>query len=254
MIFGINYTAIVGNPVYVEWACYSAMTAKRFMAEIRTNIYTNRPDLVKKCEYARFIDDILEAPDYVELDWQGAKIDGVLASEKLGYDVTLHTDCDTVFCESVLDTLDLMGTGKFDLALTLARNQGRRYPMRVHDGFPFYKNGTLFFPWNDAIRKFFVDYRDLFNTHKIEFASSRKKKARMHPDMPAFTEALYKNNNLRLVFLTDNYNTQFWTGCLYDKAKIVHVHGAGGRKAWKMAKRLNENSHEPRVFRNRKLL
>ena len=256
MRFGVNYTAIVGNPTYVEWACFSAKTVKRYMPRVQTNLYTNRPDLVKACRWGRFIDDILEAPDYAPVDWQGAKIDGILASENLGYDVTLHTDADTVFCDDVTDTLDLMGTGRFDLALTLARDQRkRRYPLRgVHKGFPYYKNGTLVFPWNDAVRKFFMDYRTLFNTHKVECATSRKADAQMHPDMPAFNEALYHNSQLRLVFLTDNYNTQFWTGCLYGKAKIVHVHGAGAKKAWGIAERLNRDWQEPRVFRDRKIL
>lgn len=256
MTYGVNYTAIAGSAVYVEWACFSAHTVKKHMPKVRTSLYTNRPDLVKKCRWGKFIDDILGAPDYDQIDWQGAKIDGVLASEELGYDVTLHTDADTVFCEDVTSVLDLMGTGNFDLALTLALDQRKRkYPLRgVHEGFSYYKNGTLVFPWNDAVRKFFADYRGLFNTHKVECASSRKAKVKMHPDMPAFNEALYHNSQLRLVFLPDNYNCQFWTGCLYQKVKIFHVHGMGGRKAQKTAKWLNENCEKPRLFRNREII
>jgi len=240
----------------MEWACFSAKTVKKFMPEVRTNLYTNRPDLAKACRWGHFIDDILEAPDYPAVDWQGAKIDGILASEKLGYDATLHTDADTVFCADVTDVLDLMATGKFDLAITQARDQRkRRYPLRgVHPGFPYHKNGTLVFPWNDAVRKFFADYRDLFNTHKVECAASRKPDTQMHPDMPAFNEALYRNSNLRLVFLPNNYNEQFWTGCLYQTVKIFHVHGMGGQKAWRAAEQLNKNSDKPRLFIDRKII
>lgn len=256
MIYGVNYTAIAGNPIYIEWACFSAKTAKTFMPDIRASLYTNRPAEVKGCKWSKFIDDILPAPDYDIEDWQGAMIDGILASEELGYDATLFTGADTVICDDVSDVLDLMATGKYDLALTLARDQRkRRYPLRgVHSGFPYYKDGALFFPWNDAVRKFMEDWREAFHSHKVECKKSRKPGARMHPTMPPLQEALYQNNNLRLVFLTDNYNTQFWTGCLYGKAKIVHVHGAGAKKSWEIAKKLNRNWQEPRIFKNRKII
>lgn len=256
MVYGVNYTAIVGNPIYVEWACFSAKTAKGHMPGIHTSLYTNRPDVIGKCKWRGFIDDILKAPEYPSTDWQGAMIDGILASRKLGYDVTLFTGADTVFCDSVLPILELMATGRYDLALTLARDQRkRRYPLRgVHPGFPYYKDGALFFPWNDAVEKFIKDWRVAWQSHKVECGDSRKSKSPMHPTMPPMQEALYQNNNLRLVFLTDNYNTQFWTGCLYGKAKIVHIHGAGARRAQKMARRLNEGSEKPRVFRDRRIV
>lgn len=256
MNLGINMTAIVGNPIYVEWACYSCATAKKQTPKIRTSLYTNRPDLVKGCKWGGSIDAVLVAPNYEQIDWQGAMIDGILASEKLGYDATLFTGADTVFCDDITPLMRVMASGSYDLALSLARDQRkRRYPLRgVPAGFPYYKDGCLIFPWNDAVRKFMQDWRTAFHSHKIECASSRKVDTRMHPTMPPLQEALYQNSNLRLVFLTDNWNTQFWTGCIYGKAIIVHVHGAGGKKAMGMADRLNENWKEPRVFKDRKIL
>lgn len=274
MTWGVNFTAVVGNPVYVKWACFSAKTVKEFMPEVRTSLYTNRSDEVEKCEWGGCIDDILDAPDYVLYDsseesavdagilrrpmedLQGAMIDGIIASENLGYDVTLFTGADTVFCDDITDIFDLMGTGKFDLGLTLPRDQRKRkYPLRgIHPGFPYYRDGVLIFPWNDAVRKFMGDWQRLWTSHKVECAQYRKPGCEMHPTIPAINEALYRNSNLRLVFLASNYCATFWTGCLYGKAKILHVHGAGARKAWKMAKRLNRDSDRPRVFRERKLL
>jgi len=253
MTWGVNYTAIAGAPIYVEWACFSAKTIKKIIPDVRTSLYTNKPDMARKCQW---MDDVLEAPDYAHEDWQGAKIDGILASEKLGYDVTLHADADTVFLADVSDVFGLMETGKFDLATTITRDQRkRRYPMRgVHDGFSFHNNGVIFFVWNDATRKFFKDWHDFFHTHKVEFASSRKVGAMMHTDLPAYNEALYENSDLRLVHLPIEFNEQFWTGCVYQKVRVIHVHGAGGKKGLKMGRRLNENWEKPRLFRDRQIL
>lgn len=255
MSFGTVYTAIVGSEIYVKWACFSAKTVKKYMPEVRTSLYTNRPDLVNKCKWGVFIDDILEAPDYPPVDWQGAMIDGILASEKLGYDVTFFTGADTAICDDMTEIFELMTTGNFDLALTQPRDQRkRRYPLRgVHPGFPYYNDGAQFFPWNDATRKFYRDWRDLQWTHKVECAASKKPGARMHPTQPPFNEALYHNSNLRLVLLPKNYNEQLWTGCIYGKVKVVHVHGAGARKAARMGERFNENWQKPRLFRDRKI-
>jgi hypothetical protein len=252
-MWGVNCTAIAGNPIYLEWACFSAKTVKRFMPNVRFSVYTNRVSEAREC---RWVDDVLKAPDYAPVDLQGAMIDGILASRELSYDVTLFTGADTVFCDDVIPVFELMETGNFDLAVTQPRDQRkRRYPLRgVHPGFPYYNDGALFFPWNDATLKFFKDWRGFQWTHKVECADSRKKSARMHPTQPPFNEALYHNSNLRLVFLPKNYNEQFWTGCLYGKVKILHVHGAGARKAWRMGKRLNANWEKPRLFRNREII
>ena len=253
MTFGVNCTAIAGNPIYLEWACFSAKTVKKFMPSVRFSVYTNMVKEARKCGH---IDDVLEAPDYPAEDWHGVMIDGILASEKLGYDVTLFTGADTAICDDMTEIFDLMATGKFDLALTQPRDQRkRRYPLRgVHEGFPYYNDGTQFFPWNDATRKFYRDWRDFQWTHKVECANSRKLGTRIHPTQASFNEALYHNSDLRLVLLPKNYNEQLWTGCIYGKVKIVHVHGAGAKKAWRLGQRFNKNWKEPRVFRNRKLL
>jgi len=173
MTFGVNCTAIAGNPIYLEWACFSAKTVKKFMPSVRFSVYTNMVKEARKCGH---IDDVLEAPDYPAEDWHGVMIDGILASEKLGYDVTLFTGADTAICDDMTEIFDLMATGKFDLALTQPRDQRkRRYPLRgVHEGFPYYNDGTQFFPWNDATRKFYRDWRDFQWTHKVECANSRK--------------------------------------------------------------------------------
>lgn len=257
MTFGIIYTAIVGSSEYVEWAAFSAKTAKAHMPDVRTSIYTNKPAKVKRCKWGKYVDEIIKAPDYDAIDWHGAKIGGILASEDLEYDVTLFADCDTVFCGSVQGVFELMATGKFDLALTMLRNQHKRqYPLRgVPKAFSYYSSGVFFFPWNAATRKFFQDWRAAFSTHKLEFPETRRKKdTSMHRDMPAFNEALYENSNLRLVFLPRNYNETFWTGCSYGPVKILHVHGAGGEKLMRMAKRINANSGQPRLYRNREIL
>jgi len=256
MVFGVNYTAVVGSARYVDWATFSAQTVKRHMPDVRTSVYTNAPDLVRKSEWGEFVDDILMAPDYAMIDCQGAMIDGILASETLGYDVTLFTGAATVFCGSVLDKMDLMATGKFDLALTMPVDQRkRRYPLRgVHPGFSYYRDGILIFPWNDAVREFMTDWRDLYRTHRDECGHSRKADSRYHPTMPALNEALYRHSNLRLVFLPDNYCMTFWTGCIYGRALLMAVHGSPGPRTQKMARRLNKDSGSPRLFRDRKIL
>lgn len=253
MAWGVNCTAIAGNRIYLEWACFSAKTVKTFMPKVRFSVYTNMASEARKC---RWIDDVLRAPDYPAEDLQGAMIDGILASEKLGYDATLFTGADTVFCDDVTPVFELMGTGKFDLAVTQPRDQRkRRWPLRgVHPAFPYYNDGAIFFPWNDATRKLFKDWQRFQNTHKVEYKRYRKAKTQMHPTQPPWNEALYHNSNLRLVFLPKNYNEQFWTGCLYGKVKILHVHGAGAKKAWKMSRRLNENWKRPRLFKNREII
>lgn len=255
MIYGVNCTAVVGNPTYVKWARYSAMTAKRHMPDVRTSIYTNRPEEVRDKRWGEFTDDVLEGPDYEPIDWQGAMIDGILASEPI-YDVTLFVGADSIICDDMRDVFDLMGTGRFDIALTQPRDQRKRhYPLRgVHEGFSYYDDAGVFFYWNDATRKFCQDWRELFDTHKVECASSKKPDTRMHPTQPAFNEALYHNNELRMVFLPVNYNEHFWTGCLYGKCKIFHAHGMGAEKADKAARKLNENWEKPRLFRDKKFL
>lgn len=256
MKLGVTMAAIVGNPIYIEWACYSLATAKKHMPKVLTSLYTNRPDLVKKCKWGTSVDDILRAPAYPPIDWQGAMIDGILESERLGYDATLFTGADTVFCDDATPTMKVLASGTHDLALSVARDQRkRRYPLRgVPAGFPYYKDGCLIFAWNDAVRKFMKDWKKAFDTHKVECVSSKKKKSPMHPTMPPLQEALYQNNNLRLLFLTDNYNTQFWCGAIYGKAVIVHVHGAGGKRTQKFADRLNKDWKSPRVFKDRKIV
>jgi len=225
------------------------------MPKVRASLYINRPDLVKQCRWGKFIDDILKAPDYPARDWQGAMIDGILASEELGYDVTFFTGADTAICDDMTEIFELMATGKFDLALTQPRDQRKRRSLRgIHPGFPYYNDGAQFFPWNDATRKFYRDWRDLQWTHKVECAAFKKRETPMHPTQPSFNEALYRNNNLRLVFLPKNYNEQLWTGCIYGKVKVVHIHGAGAEKAWKMGKRFNENADKPRLFKNKKII
>lgn len=256
MIWGVNYTAIAGAPVYVEWACFAAKTVKKFVPSVKASLYTNRPDLVKDCRWGHFIDDVLEAPEYDVEDWQGAKIDGVLASEKLGYDVTMHADADTVCLADISDMFGLMSTGKFDFATTITRDQRKnRYPMRsVHEGFSFHNNGVIFFVWNDATRQFFNDWREFQWTHKVEFKSYRKEGAMMHTDLPSYNEALYKNSDLRLVHLPIEFNEQYWTGCVYQKVRIIHVHGSGGRKGWRIGQKLNENWQKPRLFKDRGII
>jgi hypothetical protein len=256
MAFGVNYTAVVGAKPYVDWATFSAKTVKQHMPDVRTSVYTNVPDLVKESKWGEFVDDILKAPDYAMVDCQGAMIDGILASEQLGYDVTLFTGATTVFCGNVLDKMELMATGKFDLALTMPADQRkRRYPLRgVHPGFSYYRDGILIFPWNDAIRAFMTDWRDLYRSHRKECARSRKAGSRYHPTMPALNEALYRHSNLRLVFLPENYCMTFWTGCLYGRALVMAIHGSDGPHTWKLAKRLNKNSDKPRLFWDRRIL
>jgi len=256
MIFGINYTAVVGQEAYVDWATFSAMTAKKHMPAVKTSLYTNVPDLVKKSEWGEFVDDILLAPDYPLVDCQGAMIDGILASKKLEYDVTLFTGAATAFMGSVLDKMELMGTGKFDLAITLPPDQRkRRYPLRnVHPGFPWYRDGVLIFPWNDAVDKFMHDWRNLWVSHRDEFAHTRKPDAPYHTTMPPLNEALYKNSNLRLVFLSENYCAEFWTGCMWGEAKLMAIHGCAGPRTRKLGRRLNRGADRPRIYRERKLL
>lgn len=250
--WGVLYTAVAGNPVYLEWACFSAKTVKKFMPNVRTGVYTNLVREARKCEW---MDDVWEAPTKIEaVDLQGIFIKGLQVADR--YDVTLFTGADSVICDDMTPQFELMATGKFDLALTQPRDQRRRKWLRgVPRGFPYYNDGCLIFPRNEAIRELFQDWWRLFKTHKVECAGFRKEKGtRMHPTQQPFQEALYKNNNLRLVFLPKNFNEQFWTGCLYGKVKILHVHGAGSRKAWKMANRLNENWKKPRVFKDRKII
>lgn len=253
---GVICTAVAGNPIYLEWACFSAETVKMFMPQVRFGIYTNMVNEARRC---KFIDDVWEAPKKIAtVDLQGIFIQGILvAMEKSGYDVTLFTGADTVFCDDLTPQLELMESGKFDLALTQPRDQRkRRWPLRgVPDGFPYYNDGTLIYPPNDAMRKFVEDWWELYSTHKIECVKYRKEKqTRLHPTQPPMNEALYRNSDLRLVFLPKTFNEQFWTGCVYGKVKILHVHGAGSRKAWKMAKRLNANPDKPRLFKNREII
>lgn len=256
MIFGVNYTAVVGAAPYVDWATFSAMTAKTQMPDIRTSVYTNAPDLVRKSEWGKFVDDILEAPDYKFLDCQGAMIDGILASEKLGYDVTLFTGAATVFCGSALDKMEVMGTGKFDLALTLSLNQWRRrYPLRgVHPGFSLYRDGVLIFPWNDAVREFMTDWRNLWRAHRDECGDSRKAGSQYHPTIPPLNEALYRHSNLRLMLLPNNYCMTFWTGCVYGQVVLMCVHGSPGPKTLRMAKILNREWKKPRLYKKREII
>lgn len=256
MLFGINYTAVVGKEVYVDWATFSAMTAKKQMPAVQTSVYTNVPDLVKKSEWGKFVDDILLAPDYSLEDCQGAMIDGILASQELGYDVTLFTGAATAFVDSVLDKMELMGTGNFDLALTLPPDQrSRRYPLReVHVGFPWYRDGILIFPWNDSVDKFMRDWQGLWASHRDEFSDMRKPGAPFHPTIPSLNEALYRNSNLRLVFLSENYCAEFWTGCMWGKAKLMAIHGCPGPRTRRLGRRLNQNADKPRLYRERKFL
>lgn len=247
---GVLYSAIRGNPIYLEWAEYSAGLAKRFMPDVRVGVYTN---MVHEAKERGCWDDIWRAPDVVPVDtWQGAFIKAML---ECTYDTTIFLGCDSVICGDLRPIMDLMEQGYHDLALTQPRNHDwPRFPLDgVPPGFPKYNDGFMCFPRTEPVIAFLKDWWQCFKRHKEAYAHLRKKESGMHPTQEPMQLALYRSN-LRLVTLPKTYNEQFWTGCVYGKVMVLHVHGAGARKAWKMAKRLNADTKHPRVFRNREIL
>jgi len=247
---GVLYSAVRGNPIYLDWATYSAKTVKAAMPDVRVGVYTNMMGDAKK---HKVYDDIWAAPkDVAREDLQGIFIKAML---ECTYDTTIFLGCDCVVCGDLRPVMEVMEQGYHDLALTQPRNHNwPRYPLcGVPEGFPKYNDGFLCFPRTEPVIAFLEDWWETFNWHKKKYHRLRKVKGGMHPTQEPMQIALWRSN-LRLVVLPKNYNEQFWTGCVYGKVMVLHMHGAGSRKAWKMAGRLNADTKHPRVFRNREIL
>lgn len=240
---GAIYAAVGDSPKFLEWAAYSAETLKAVTPNIRAGVLTDRP------ETASF-DDVVEVDSVGRVDWHGIKITAMLKSP---YDPCLFLDCDTVVCEDLTPIFDLVDGDWIDIAVTHRHNQTSRFPQCIPAGFPYYSSGVIAFQRNDRVLAFLEHWRERFNHHKVACASYRKDVNAPHKDQPTFREALYYSD-LRVAVLPKEYNCTFWTGVVRGRVKILHVHGAGGRKLWRMARRLNADVDEPRVFRNREII
>jgi len=243
---GAIYAAVGKSPKFLEWAAYSAGLLRVLTPDVRIGVLTDRPGAKQLSSF----DDVLETDSVERVDWHGIKIAAMLKSS---YDPCLFLDCDTVVCEDLTPVFDLVDSEWIDVAVTHRRNQRSRFPQRVPGGFPYFSSGVIAFERNDKVLAFLGDWQKRFDHYKVAHAEHRKDANAPHPDQASFREALYYSN-LRVAVLPKEYNCTFWTGAVQGRVKILHVHGAGGRKLWRMAKRLNANAGEPRLFRNREII
>lgn len=243
---GILYWAC-GGERYVEWAAGSARSAKRHMPRIPAAIQT---PLVES-KYLKIFDKVIPCSPPPQIDWQGEKITTMLQSP---FRYTLYLDCDTVVCDDVSGLFELV-EGSFDVALTFCTRQRSRYPFPdTPELFPYYSSGAMALDMNADTIAMLTEWREEYECHKHLQSSIRKKSGKpFHPDQDLLHRVLYRSN-VRAVTLPEEYNCTFWTGAVQGKVKILHVHGAGGRKLERMAERLNRDWKKPRLYKKREII
>jgi len=126
------------------------------------------------------------------------------------YDSAFYTGADSYICKSLYDVFDLVENPKFDIALvhTSGKKRDVTYPSEeVPEAYPHYGGALIAFQDCKKIRKFFSDWKAIFDEHKVKY---RKQQAHQGPrfcDQGPMRIALYRSN-LNVVALERHYCTK----------------------------------------------
>ncbi len=217
---GIIY--IVAGQKYIDEACQSASSVKRYMPELPITIFSDHP-VESKC-FDNCI--ILENNYYTKNSYNF--LDKVINIARSPYDYTLYLDSDTYICADISEMFDLLDI--FDIA-------GSHSPGRISssscyqiqevpESFAQLNAGVILFRKTFQVDDFLKNWLTLYKKD-IEFFESLKKTGRIEnlkfpQDQPSLRESLYKSS-LRIATLPPEYNCRFiFPFYVSREVKILH--------------------------------
>lgn len=217
---GIIY--IVAGKQYIEEACQSASSVKKYMPDVSITIFCDQH--IKSKYFDNCI--ILENNYYTENSYNF--LDKVINIGRTPYQYTLYLDSDTYICADISEMFDLLD--KFDIAgshspgrissLSCYQIQG------VPESFAQLNAGVILFKKTSLIDEFFNNWLELYKRDLEAFDSLRKlgrsEGIKFPQDQPSLRESLYKSS-LRIATLPSEYNCRFIFPCYVSReVKILH--------------------------------
>lgn len=237
MSCGVIYVAI-GEP-YVKEAEVSARSLKRVSPTIQIAIITDQ-SRVPEGVFDRVISAAGDKGDSVTY----AQRDRGNYYQKIGlmaltpFERTIFLDTDTYVARPLEGLFTLLE--RYDMLVTPGSNAEVDYEFErqiepfasVPKEFGDINTGVLAYRWNDAVKEFFLNWTENFNTHVRHLTSN---------DQPAFRLTLYQSK-LRYHTLATSYNWVSWIpNFIPSGGGVVVLHG---RNTWlqKWVKRLDADA------------
>jgi hypothetical protein len=200
---GLIYVATRAE-AYVEQAAISARSVKAAMADLPVVLFTDQPAPEGTFD--------LVVP--VESCGDGYR-DKLLCMSRTPFERTLFLDADTYVVSDLQDLYRLLD--HFDLGAAHAPNRVVLDLDQVPLTYPELNTGVILYRQSPAVAQLLAAWVQIYDSHRARHPRSF--------DQPAFRQALYMNDDIRVATLAPEYNCRFIMGGYYNRPVVI-LHGA----------------------------
>lgn len=235
----ILYQASV-NSDYLKWAQVSARSAKKKMPDVDTILVTDLS--VKK---PRWFDRMIRRDPVGLLN---AHLPPLWLLPKGEYDSAFYTGADSYICNPLYDVFELVENPKFDIALvhTSGKTRDTNYPSPgVPEAYPHWGDALVAFQDCEKVRKFFDDWKALFDEHKIKYRKQLAAGGPCFGDQGSMRIALY-HSDLYIVTLERQYCCKPGGVVVSRSVRLVTTPKIDNPQ--KLAKLVNRHAPHPRFI------
>jgi hypothetical protein len=228
------------KPEYFEWARLSAKSAKKQMPDVDTILVTDLS--LPKC---RWFDTVIRREPVKERD---VLLPPLWLLPKERYDSAFYTGADSYICKPLYDVFELVENPKFDIALvhTSGRIRDTNYPSpSVPKAYPYYGGALIAFQDCKKVRKFFDDWRAIFDEHKVKYREQQMRQGPRFCDQGPMRVALY-HSDLNVVGLERHYCTK--PGAVVVSRWVRLITTPKTKHPEKLAKLVNRHAPHPRYI------
>lgn len=206
---GVIY--IASGDKYIEEACRSVTSLKKWLPEISVTLFADQ-----ECSCSSFDNVVI----FSELgDWTSdQKSPKVVYMYESPYDYTLYLDTDTYICDDISDLFTLLEHYDIAAAHSGLRSGKGKKKEGIPDSFPEMNSGVIAFRKSPEVKEVFSKWLELYKIDRANW------KIWYCPDQPSFRAALYASP-VKIATLPPEYNCRFIYPVYVDgKVKILHGH------------------------------
>lgn len=235
----IIYQASI-NQDYVKWATISARSAKKQMPDVDTILVTD----LQVAKSRRFDRIIQRDP----VDLVDVLLPPLWLFPRGEYDSAFYTGADSYICAPLYDVFELVENPKFDIALvhTSGKIRDTRYPSPgVAEAYPHWGDALVAFQDCEKVRKFFDNWKVLFDEHKVKYSGLIAAGGGRFGDQGSMRVALY-HSDLYVVTLERHYCTKPGAVTVSRKVRLITTPKIDDPRG--LAKLMNRHAPHPRYI------
>jgi hypothetical protein len=199
---GLIYVATRAE-AYVQQAAISARSVKAVTADLPVVLFTDQPAP----------DATFDAVVSIESCGDGYR-DKLLCMSQTPFEQTLFLDADTYVVGDLQDLYRLLD--HFDLGAAHAPNRVVLDLDEVPLSYPELNTGVIPYRQSPAVAQLLAAWVQIYDSHRARHPRSY--------DQPAFRQALYLNDDVRVATLPPEYNCRFRMGGYYNRPVVI-LHG-----------------------------